>query len=82
MKKGRQYITKSKIKLLNIFVNFTVEDFENDETNTYNTTLMVYDYKKSKLLDVVIFQLEKHIEKHNLGSDDYSFFINNISVLS
>lgn len=82
MKKGRQYITKSKIKLLNIFVNFTVEDFENDETNTCNTTLMVYDYKKSKLLDVVIFQLEKHIKKHNLGSDDYSFFINNISVLS
>ena len=82
MKKGRQYITKSKIKLLNIFVNFTVEDFENDETNTCNTTLMVYDYKKSKLLDVVRFQLEKHIEKHNLGSDDYSFFINNISVLS
>ena len=82
MKKGRQYITKSKIKLLNIFVNFTVEDFENDETNTCNTTLMVYDYKKPKLLDVVIFQLEKHIEKHNLGSDDYSFFINNISVLS
>ena len=82
MKKGRQYITKSKIKLLNIFVNFTVEDFENDETNTCNTTLMVYHYKKSKVIDVVIFQLEKHVEKHNLGSDDYSFFINNISVLS